>query len=124
VALDALNEKTHGGHGPGSGALQVLLSQPNVRLGAELPIDFTALRTTGCRTIGFEKRPVLEVCFKRNGQWFHCYVVRRSDFPAIAATAKPVISDVEGVPVATWADENHIYLVASPSGRAPLEQLI
>lgn len=124
VVVDAKNSGTHGGHGAEAGALQVILSQATTRLGGRLPIDFNTLRTTGCRTIGFGRLPVLEVCFKRDGTWFHCYVVRRADLPAVAAPLRPQVSEKDGVHLATWGDDAHVYFVVSKSGREPLERLI
>ena len=44
------------------------------------------------------------------------------DFPALAAT--PAFLDKNGLSVASWADETHVYLVASKAGRAALQQLL
>jgi len=120
VLTDALKEENHGGHGTDS--LQAMLGDPANRLSRGLPISFAALRKDGCRTITFEGREVLEVCFNRGGVWFHAYIGRRADFPALAAA--PAFLDKEGMSVATWADETHIYLVASKAGRAALQQLL
>ncbi|HEY0862668.1 MAG TPA: hypothetical protein VGD97_01065 [Lacunisphaera sp.] len=120
VLRDAVADKNHGGHGTGS--LQAMLGDPANRLSRGLPISFTALRKDGCRTVTYEGREVLEVCFNRGGVWFHAYIGRRADFPALASV--PVFLDKEGVSVASWADETHVYLVASKAGRAALQQLL
>lgn len=120
VLRDAVADKNHGGHGTGS--LQAMLGDPANRLSRGLPISFTALRKDGCRTVTYEGREVLEVCFNRGGVWFHAYIGRRADFPALAST--PAFLDKEGVSVASWADETHVYLVASKAGRAALQQLL
>jgi hypothetical protein len=124
VANDARHPENHGGAGAPAEALQATLSAPENRLGAGLSVDFDALRSTGCRSLSFRGHEVLEVCFKRNGAWFHCYVVRREDFPSLAALAVPAISELSHVEVATWADSAHIYLVAGEAGRAALQRLL
>ncbi len=120
VMTDAAHADHHGGHGTDS--LQAMLGDPANRLSRGLPISFTALRKDGCRTVTYEGREVLEVCFNRGGVWFHAYIGRRADFPALASA--PAFLDKEGVSVASWADETHVYLVASKAGRAALQRLL
>ena len=121
---DARHSETHGGHGEETGVLQAMLSQPTTRLGDQLPVDFAALRKAGCRTVNFGERDVLEVCFKRNGAWFHCYIAQRGDFPALAAAVAPALVDRNGASIAAWADPSHLYVVVSKTGRAALEKLL
>lgn len=121
---DTLHNKNHGGHGAEAGALQSLLVQSTTRLGDRLPVDFAALRKAGCRTLSLGDGDVLEVCFQRNGAWFHCYIARRGDFPALAAAAGPTLVDRNGASIASWSDPSHLYVVVSQSGRAALEKLL
>lgn len=121
---DTLEDKMHGGHGDDTAALQAILSAPASQLSRGVPVDFDALRKAGCRTVSFGDHPVLEVCFKRNGAWFHCYIARRADFPALAAALSPVLIDRNGASMASWADASHLFVVVSKTGRAPLERLL
>ncbi|MBI2497583.1 MAG: hypothetical protein HYV75_06600 [Opitutae bacterium] len=121
---DTMHSETHGGHGADTAALHAMLSAPSTRLGSGLPVDFEALRKAGCRTVTFAEQPVLEVCFKRDGAWFHCYIARRADFPALAAALTPVLSDRNGAGIASWADASHLFVVVSKTGRAPLQRLL
>jgi hypothetical protein len=121
---DARDTSTHGGHGEATGALQAMLGAPTTRLAGALPVDFAALRQAGCRAIGFEGHEVLEVCFKRDGAWFHCYIARRADFPALVAAVTPTLDDEKGATLASWADAAHLFVVVSKAGRAPLEKLL
>jgi hypothetical protein len=120
VLKDAAHDTTHGGHG--TDALQAMLGDPANRLSGGLPISFAALRQAGCRTVTFQGREVLEVCFNRDGIWFHAYIGQRSDFPALAAA--PAFLEKDGLSVASWADAAHVYLVAGKAGRAALERLL
>jgi len=122
--VDALHSETHGGHGKEAGALQTLLAEPTTRLGGSLPLDFAALQKAGCRAVGFEGHEVLEVCFKRNGVWFHCYIAQREDFPALAAAATPTLVDRNGISLASWADAAHLFVVVSKKGHSELEKLL
>ena len=121
---DAVHSENHGGKGEKVGALQAALGQPSIRLGDRLPVDFATLRKTGCRTIGFKGHDVLEVCFQRDGVWFHCYIAQRTDFPSLAAAAVPALFDHGTLSGATWADAGHLYVVVSDAGRAALQKLL
>ncbi len=121
---DARHSEAHGGHGGSTDALQAALSNPATRLGANLPVNFGALGQAGCRTVTFQGREVLEVCFERNGVWFHCYIARRADFPALVADAKPVLTERDGASLAAWADAAHVFVVVSKTGRTALERLL
>jgi len=120
VMTDAAHETLHGGHGTDS--LTAMLADPSTRLGRGLPVSFDALRKAGCRTVSYEGHDVLEVCFNREGVWFHCYIGQRADFSALAAA--PAFLDRDGMSVAAWADEAHVYLVAGKAGRAALARLL
>lgn len=121
---DARGSATHGGHGEEAGALQAAFSHPTTRLGQNLPVNFAALRKAGCRTLSFSGHEVLEVCFQRDGAWFHCYIAQRADFPALAAAVAPALVDRNNVSLATWGDASLLYVVVSKTGHAALEKLL
>jgi len=122
---DALEPQKHGGHGEANGAWQALLSQSSTHLASgALPVDFAALRSTGCRTVSVAGHDVLEVCFKRDGSWFHCYVARVEDFPGAPDKAAPSFAASGKMVAAMWADGKHRYVVAGSAGRPALERLL
>ncbi|MFZ5495517.1 MAG: hypothetical protein ACOZE5_09320 [Verrucomicrobiota bacterium] len=121
---DAKLSATHGGHGHENNALQAVLNDPATRLGQKLPIQFANLLETGCRSLNCQGHVVLELCFKRNGVWFHAYFARKSDFSQLAWGATPSITDHGGISMATWADDEHVILVVSKTGRKSLEALL
>jgi hypothetical protein len=121
VMADTLHDENHMG-GKGTESLEAMLSDPTNHLSRGLPVSFDALRKAGCRTVTYQGRDVLEVCFNRKGVWFHAYIGRRSDFPAVASA--PGFMDKDGLSVASWADQAHVYLVATKAGRPALEQLL
>ena len=114
----------HGQHGETAGVLQAALSQPTTHVSGLPPVDFDGMRKTGCRTLSFKGRDVLEVCFNRNGIWYHCYIAQRADFPALAMAAAPVFQEQGDLSGMTWADATHIFVVVSGAGRSALEKLI
>lgn len=121
---DATHTELHGGHGAEAGALTTFLSQPTTRLGQAMPVEFASLRTTGCRTLSFEGHDLLEVCFQRNGTWFHCYIMQRADFPSLAMPSAVALFERNGLGAAAWADTSRLYVVVSEKGRTALEKLL
>jgi len=114
----------HGDHGAPTNALQWALSQPSTKLGQKLPVDFAKLRETGCRHITYRGHDVLEVCFNRNGEWFHCYIARSVDFPHLAQGAAPTIVEKGSAAIAAWADAEHVIVVVGQAGRKSIESLL
>jgi hypothetical protein len=121
-AVDDMIHGQHGGHGAPTGALATLLSQPSTRLGAGLPVDFAALRATGCRTLSVSGHDVLEVCFARGSNEFHLYMVQNSDFPRLPTGEE--LGTHEGASFASWADADHHYVVVSNAGIAAIKGLL
>jgi anti-sigma factor RsiW len=121
---DASDPSKHGGRGEEEKELQAELSGGAARLSGDLRVDFAALAKTGCRTLEFGGRPVLEVCFQRNGKWFHCYVARCEDFPSLPAKQGAQFAESGGMSAATWADGAHRFVVASDVGREAIARLL
>jgi hypothetical protein len=124
VVADASELTPHGGHGEPAGALAVLLSQPSTKLGRSLPVNLEALRVSGCRTVNFRGREVLEICFNRGETWFHCYIAPRAALGALVGDVELRIEDAGQASFAKWADANLVYVVVSHSGRAALQTLL
>ena len=114
----------HGDRGTETNALQWTLSQPSTKLGQHLPIDFAKLETSGCRVIQYRHRDVLEVCFNRNGAWFHCYIGKRADFPELQLGSSPLLTESGGESIASWANHEQVVLIVTRSGRQALEALL
>lgn len=121
---DLSRESEHGGHGEQVGTLQAALQDPARPVTTTLPIDFAALAKTGCRTLTVGGHSVLEVCFERDGTWFHCYIARVADFPLTAAHAAPSFASSGNVSAMTWVEGAHRIVIASLAGRTALEQLL
>lgn len=124
AVADARNSANHGGHGHETGELQATLNNPATSLTGKLPIDYAKLHDQGCRMVQFQGRDVLEVCFNRNGVWFHCYIARSADFPRLALSSVPAVVELGGAALASWTDGEHILVVVSKTGRESLEGLL
>lgn len=121
---DAKHSSTHGGHGHENNTLQAALNNPATKLTGKLPIDYVALHDSGCRMVRFQGQDVLELCFNRNGVWFHCYMARASDFPRLAMSAVPTFTDHDGMSLASWTDGENLIVVVSKTGRKALEAIL
>lgn len=116
-ALEDLQQGRHGGHGEAMGALQAKLANPATRLAGLLPIDFAALAGSGCRTLHFAGRDVLEVCFERNGTELHFYVFPRADLPE---RLEPQALALGRATALAWSDQRFAYALV---GNATAESL-
>lgn len=115
----------HRGHGTQVEALQRLLGDPNVPLSKSLAIDFEMLRRDGCRTIGFDDREVLEICFNRDGTWFHLYAMRVAPDLKGKKAAGVAISQRDALACATWSDpaSGHLYALVGNTDPESLKYL-
>ncbi|HWA08276.1 MAG TPA: hypothetical protein VG838_02300 [Opitutaceae bacterium] len=123
-AVDDTLHARHGSHGEAVSALGTVLSQPDTHLGGTLPVDFAALRTTGCRTINFAGHDVVELCFTRGGAEFHFYVLQQADFPRLPASGAIDFGQREGMAFASWTDAAHRYVAVSAAGLGAIRQLL
>jgi hypothetical protein len=126
LALADTAKARHGGHGPEAGVLQALLSQPATRLGRGLPVDFSTLKATGCRTLRWAGRDVLEVCFARNGQVFHLYVVNSAERAKLPQAETPAVTQRGDLFCAAWGGEDgrHEFMLVSSAGPEAIRALL
>jgi hypothetical protein len=122
-ALDDLIHGHHGGTGEPTGELQRRLAVTSQRLPAEVAIDFAQLRATGCRTLNFAGRDVLEVCFERAGGEFHLYVMPRNDGRDYGSGTSPVYVARAAGAAAVWSDRRFDYAVVSGDGLDAVKRL-
>jgi len=124
-ALSDTADKGHSGHGDANESLQEQLANPALPLGQGVKVDFATLKATGCRTIKLGGRELLEVCFKRDGKWFHCYIGRRTDFPkACRLGAPPEFMSTERLCSASWSDADYVYVVVGSAGLEAVKNLL
>jgi hypothetical protein len=116
----------HRGHGSQVEALQRMLGNPNVPMSESLAINFDVLQRDGCRTIGMGGREVLEICFNRNGTWFHLYAMRGAPSGAGAVSAPATTVGPGSLACATWTDAStgHLFALVSSNGIEPLRNVL
>jgi hypothetical protein len=111
-------------HPPGLAALEARLASSAAPVPAALAgLDLAQLRAGGCRTLAVSGHEVFELCFERDGNWFHLYVARRTDFPSDAPAA-PVFANQAQLAAAAWADATHLYALVTDAGVAALRRVL
>jgi hypothetical protein len=120
---DMVTEK-HGGRGEPAGALIAELQVKGARMPASDQIDFEKLRDTGCRTLNFAGHDVIEVCFARDGSYFHFYVTRRDGPLGDSVDRGPsYIAEAAGA-AAVWSDNRFDYALASSAGIEAIRKIL
>jgi hypothetical protein len=123
-AINDVVTAKHGGAGEPAGALVAELQTSGSKMPGAGQIDFDKLRDTGCRTISFAGRDVIEVCFVRDGTLFHLYVSRRVEPSGDSGAIGPsFISQAAGA-AAAWSDRSFDYVLASTAGTEALRRLL
>ncbi len=123
-AISDMLNGIHGSSGEPAGALVAALQVKGARMPGADQIDFDRLKDTGCRTLNFGGRDVVEVCFKREGVMFHFYAARREGPPESAAARGPTfIAEAAGA-AAAWSDGRFDYALASRAGVEAIRSLL
>jgi len=120
-AINDMLTAKHGGSGEPAGALVAALQTSGSRMPGADGIDFDRLKETGCRTLRFAGRDVIEVCFARDGTQFHLYVSRRQG--DTEARGPSFIAQAAGA-AAVWSDRTFEYALASTAGTEAIRRLL
>lgn len=127
LARFTVNDTAHGDHhadqGPRVRDMLALLASREVALPGSLDVDIGALKRDGCRTVMFNGREAIEVCFNRDGTWYHLYVMERGALPSRVLGRRPALLAENHAAVAVWSDDRYDYALVSPKGMAALERL-
>jgi hypothetical protein len=114
----------HVGEPPGLTGLQEQLVQARLPMTSSLGIDLEELRRKGCRSVKVAGREVFEICFFRDGAWYHLYAARRTDFPSGVADPKSLIALRGEYASTAWADSKNVYALVTSAGQAALRRVI
>jgi hypothetical protein len=114
----------HVGHPPGLAEVQAQLASVRGLMSQDLKIDLDELRRKNCRAVRVGGREVFEVCFQREGTWYHIYVGKRSDFAPGSLDPKALLSGEGQFASTVWTDSNHVYALATDAGAEVLRRVI
>lgn len=124
-AINDMLHGQHGGKGEPTDRLIAILANPATRVSTVgAAVDFEQLKAAGCRTLELGAKPVLEVCFQREGAEYHLYIAKVRDFPARGAATMPpeFLAETSGGAVA-WSDGRFEYALAG-SGIEALRRVL
>jgi hypothetical protein len=124
-ALNDVKFGQHDGHGEATTALQTKLGEPSTRLSSGLALDFDRLRATGCRSLSVAGQEVFEVCFQRDGGWYHLYV-SRNPHPFGTTKGELLVATKDKLASASWTDaaSGRRYVVVSDRGLDAVKNLL
>ncbi|MBL9188978.1 MAG: hypothetical protein JNK23_15955 [Opitutaceae bacterium] len=114
----------HDGFPAGLGEVQARLASVATPLTQGAGVGVEELRRQRCRVVRVGGLEVFELCFNREGTWFHLYVARRGDFAPGAETGRPAIAGREPYTAAAWADATQVYALVARGGEAALRRLL
>jgi hypothetical protein len=126
-ALNDLNQAhgEHVGYPPGLSPLQTQLGETRTPLttAGAIKIDLEELRRKKCRSIQLGGREVFEICFNRDGTWYHLFAASRAGFSPGDVDPKALIKSQGEFAVTAWADAKFVYALVAPGSEA-LRRLI
>lgn len=114
----------HTGRPPGLGGVQAQLVSMALPLPGNLKLDLDELRQKKCRTVTFAGREMFEICFQRNGTWFHLYAARRADFAPGSLDPKALLTTNGEFASTVWSDGGNVYALVTHAGAEALRRLI
>ena len=96
------------------------LGKQHAPLPTELPSGFAKLRSLGCKTLEYRGKEVSLICFGQDKE-YHLFVVRRDDFPTMAASSAPQYLVRKGHASAVWSDATNHYVVVTDDSLKALQ---
>lgn len=87
-------------------------------------LDASELHRLGCRTVSFSGHEVFEICFERDGQWFHLYATPAKAFAPGAAVARSLVMTKGNFTATAWKDAQFVYALVTDEGAEALRRLL
>ena len=120
----ATTHDSHNGHRGDLSALQARLSTAAQPLPGNIKLNADELHRLGCRTVSFNGREVFEICFQREGNWYHLYASRVENFSRGTADARSLMKTEGHYTTTAWEDGQFAYALVTYDGVDALRRLI
>lgn len=114
----------HLGEPPGLAEVQAQLAQTTTPLPERLALNFDELKQKRCRTARFAGREVFEICFERDGRWYHLYAARVKDFAPGPADPRALLIAKGTFAATAWKNAQHLYALVGDAGADDLKRLL
>jgi hypothetical protein len=118
-------ESAHTGpHADKLGTFGAWLQSPANRISTLASVDLAKLQAQDCRAVSVAGHEVFEICFQRDGGWYHLYIARRRDFDAGGIAGAPLMLAAGGRSVAAWAGGKLAYVLMTGGGEDVLRRIL
>jgi hypothetical protein len=87
-------------------------------------LERAQLAPKGCTELSFGGQRVYEICFQRNGHWYHLYVTTSPAHDSHGIDATPLIVERYGVAAAMWSRGSTVFALATKAGPAALKAVL
>lgn len=125
LAIEHLSTQAHAHQDSASLATIVAtLSARTSPFTSGLELTAQQLRAAHCAELKLGNRSAYEVCFERNGAWFHLYVTRLEHAPDPKSDRRPMFLQRDGLAAASWSDGEQLYSLVTAAGPEALARLI
>jgi hypothetical protein len=121
--LDAAHDH-HDGFPAGLSEVQSRLANSAAPLPRTIALDLDTLRKARCRAITVQGCQLFEICFSRDGAWFHLYVAPRSDVSGHRLATTGTITLQGSFASTSWVDNQNVYILVTDAGADALKRLI
>lgn len=108
----------------GATALERELAASSGPIPALAALDVGVLQDHGCRSFTLGGREVFEVCFQRDGTWYHLYVMQRAAGSASPDANAPVFVKQGALAAASWASATSVFALVTQDGPDALRELL
>jgi anti-sigma factor RsiW len=120
----ATNGKSHDGHRPELAGLQARFANATLPLPGNVKINAEELSRLGCRTVTFAGHQAFEICFQRDGHWYHLYAASVKNFSHGTTDAKSLLMTKGNFSATAWQDDNFAYALVTDGNPENLRRLI
>jgi hypothetical protein len=114
----------HVGHPRALAGVQAELASARLPLVGSIALDPDALQKLACRRVSLAGRQLFEICFERDGTWYHVYVGRRVDFAPGNIDPRTTFAAQGQFAATAWADATHVYALVTRDGAEALRRVI
>lgn len=115
---------SHNGQRPELTELQSRFTNSALPLPGNIKLDADELRRLGCRTVSFAGHEVFEICFNRDGNWYHLYASRVENFSRGSADARSLMKSEGHFTSTAWKDGEFAYALVTYDGADALRKVI
>jgi len=120
----AVNSAEHANHRPEVASLAARFTNTSLPLPGNIKVNADELQRLGCRMLKFAGHDVFEICFKRDGHWYHLYAANVKDFSRGSGDANALLTTKGRISSTAWKDGNFAYALVTDAGADALRRLI